>query len=74
MPMQQRSPDPLRELSISLGEALAFKCPRCGVRLHTHSERVDMDDKGQIEQVYVYLCFTDGLYTFRNSKGLARGL
>jgi hypothetical protein len=57
-----------------LGEPLAFNCPKCGVRLHTHSDRTDMDDKGQLEQVYVYLCFVDGLFTFRNSKGLVCGL
>jgi hypothetical protein len=33
-----------------------------------------LDDHGQLEQVYVYLCFTDGLFTFRNSRGLAEGL
>jgi hypothetical protein len=33
-----------------------------------------LDDKGQLEQVYVYLCFKDGLFTFRNSKGLVFGL
>ena len=36
MPMQLRSSsDHLRELSISSGESLAFKCPTCGVWLHT---------------------------------------
>jgi hypothetical protein len=57
-----------------LGEPLAFNCPKCSVRLHTHSNRTDQDDKGQLEQVYVYLCFKDGLFTFRNSQGLVFGL
>jgi hypothetical protein len=33
-----------------------------------------MDDRGQLEQVFVYLCFQDGLFTFRHSKGLVKGL
>ena len=33
-----------------------------------------MDGVGQPERVFVYLCFTDGLFTFRNSQGLAKGL
>jgi hypothetical protein len=74
MSIQLRSSDHLREPSISLGEPLAFNCPKCSVRLHTHSNRTDQDDKGQLEQVYVYLCFKDGLFTFRNSKGLVFGL
>ena len=74
MSIQLRSSGHLREGNISLGGPLAFNCPTCGVRLHTHSDRTDMDDKGQIEQVYVYLCFEDGLFTFRNSKGLVCGL
>ena len=68
MSIQLRSSDHPREGYISLGEPLAVNCPKCGVRLHTHSDRTDMDDKGQLEQVYVYLCFEDGLFTFRNSR------
>jgi hypothetical protein len=52
----------------------SFDCPKCGVRLHVHNSRTDLDDHGQLEQVYVYLCLADGLFTFRNSKGLAEGL
>lgn len=52
----------------------SFDCPKCGVRLHAHNARTDMDANGQPERVFVYLCFEDGLYTFRNSKGLAEGL
>jgi len=74
MSIQLRSSDRLRKSSISLGESLAFNCPKCGVRLHSHSDRTDMDDRGQLEQVYVYLCFQDGLFTFRHSKGLVKGL
>ncbi len=74
MSIQLRSPDRLPEPSISLGEPLPFDCPKCGVRLHTHNSRTDVDSYGQLEQVYVYLCFDDGLFTFRHSKGLVSGL
>ena len=57
-----------------MGEPLPFDCPTCGVRLHTHNSRTDVDGNGQLELVYVYLCFKDGLFTFRNSKGLVCGL
>jgi hypothetical protein len=70
MSIQLRSSDHVYEPSMPL----AFNCPKCSARLHTHSDRTDMDDKGQLETVYVYLCFKDGLFTFRNSRGLVYGL
>jgi hypothetical protein len=74
MSIQLRSSDRLPEPSISMSEPLLFDCPRCGGRLHTHNSRTDVDGNGRLEQVYVYLCFTDGFFSFRNSKGLVYGL
>jgi hypothetical protein len=72
---QLRAPEhpPVASLSTDK-QRQPFDCPKCGVRLHAHNSRTDLDDHGQLEQVYVYLCFTDGLFTFRNSRGLAEGL
>jgi hypothetical protein len=71
---QLRAPDHLPAPPMSTDKQPLFDCPKCGVRLHTHSGRTDMDAIGQPEQVFVYLCFADGLFTFRNSQGLAKGL
>ena len=68
MSIELRSSDHRREPAISLGEPLAFNCPKCSVRLHTHSNRTDLDDIGQLEQVYVYLCFKEG----SSPSGIAR--
>ena len=72
---QLRTPDRLPAPAMSTHEQRQwFNCPKCGGKLHTHNSRTDLDDHGQLEMVYVYLCFDDGLFTFRKSKGLARGL
>jgi hypothetical protein len=53
---------------------LAFNCPKCGEPLHPHAYRTEIDANGQLEKVYVYLCFKDGFFTFRNGTGLVEGL
>jgi hypothetical protein len=74
MLIELRSPDRQPAPPMSTDEQPPFNCPKCGVRLHTHNSRTDLDSKGQPERVFVYLCFVDGLFTFRNSKGLVDGL
>ena len=71
---QPRAPDRLPASLMCAAEQPPFDCPKCGVRLHTHNSRTDMDAVGQPERVFVYLCFADGLFTFRNSLGLVKGL
>ncbi len=71
---QLRAPDPLPSPPMYTDGQPPFNCPKCGVRLHTHNSRTDMDTNGQLELVLVYLCFADGLFTFRNSRGLVEGL
>ena len=55
-------------------QSLPFKCPKCGVQLHIHNSRLEPDANGRLERVHVYLCFQDGLYTFRDSRGFVAGL
>ena len=49
-------------------------CPVCGERLVNSAPRLERDWDGNLEVVYVYLCFAHGFYTFRRSEGLQKGL
>ena len=63
------------QLGPSVSETpLAFNCPKCGRSLRPHAYRTEINTDGDLEQVYVYLCFENGFFTFRNSTGLTEGL
>ena len=47
-------------------------CPICGKRLVHSAPRLERDGNGDLEVVYVYLCFSHGYYTFRLSEGLQK--
>ena len=49
-------------------------CPKCGKLLTNHASRQEMDRDGKPEQVHIYLCFTHGFFTLRDSQGLKAGL
>jgi len=63
------SPDPP-----ATNKPLAFNCPKCGQALRPHAYRTEIDAGGQPEKVYVYMCFTHGFFTFKDSTGLVEGL
>ena len=48
-------------------------CLKCGKLLMHHASRHEVDGDGKPELVHVYLCFTDGFFTFRTSTGLRYG-
>ena len=49
------------------------QCLKCGKLLGSHASRQEVDGDGKPELVHVYLCFTHGFFTFRDSKGLTEG-
>ena len=49
------------------------QCLKCGKVLVNHASRHEMDADGKLELVHVYLCFTHGFFTVRDSQGLTAG-
>jgi hypothetical protein len=43
-------------------------CPKCGQLLLNHGARTEMDGQGNPETVDMFLCYTHGFFTFRESK------
>jgi hypothetical protein len=49
------------------------QCLKCGKLLVNHASRHEVDTDGKPELVHIYLCFTHGFFTVRDSKGLTEG-
>ena len=45
------------------------QCLNCGKLLVNHASRHEVDADGKPELVHIYLCFTHGFFTLRDSKG-----
>ena len=48
-------------------------CPKCRTLLVNHGARTEMDNEGKPETVDMFLCYTHGFFTFRQSEGLRAG-
>ena len=48
-------------------------CPKCGKLFMKNASRTELDGEGNPAAVFMFLCMTHGIFTFRESKGLTEG-